>query len=41
MQVLNRRFGMLHGISSFANLVAVITLGIHGLWIGHAGVMGY
>lgn len=41
MKALNRRFGMLHGISSLANLMAVIVLGFHGLWIGHAGVKGY
>ncbi|KAF8078311.1 hypothetical protein FPV67DRAFT_1615633 [Lyophyllum atratum] len=40
MKALNRRFGMLHGISSLANLAAVIALGFHGLWIGNAGVKG-
>ncbi|SJL05861.1 uncharacterized protein ARMOST_09197 [Armillaria ostoyae] len=37
MKTLNRRFGYLHGISSLANLYAVIALGFHGLWIGAAG----
>jgi hypothetical protein len=41
MKALNRKFGMLHGISSLANLGAVIALGFHGLWIGNAGVKGY
>jgi len=41
MKALNRRFGMLHGISSLANLTAIIALGFHGLWIGNAGVKGY
>jgi hypothetical protein len=41
MKNLNRRFGWLHGISSLANLGAVIALGFHGLWIGKAGVKGY
>lgn len=41
MKALNRRFGMLHGISSLANLAAVIALGFHGLWIGNMGVQGY
>jgi hypothetical protein len=41
MKALNRRFGMLHGISSLANLAAIIALGFHGLWIGNAGVKGY
>ncbi|KAF8641020.1 hypothetical protein AX17_000665 [Amanita inopinata Kibby_2008] len=41
MKALNRRFGMLHGISSLANLSAVIALGFHGLWIGNAGLKGY
>ncbi|PPQ62791.1 hypothetical protein CVT24_000485, partial [Panaeolus cyanescens] len=40
MKSLNRRFGMLHGISSLANLNAVIALGLHGLWIGNAGIKG-
>jgi len=40
MKALNRRFGKLHGISSLANLGAVIALGFHGLWIGNAGVKG-
>lgn len=38
MKALNRKFGMLHGISSLANLGAVISLGFHGLWIGNAGI---
>lgn len=41
MKALNRRFGMLHGISSLANMGAIIALGFHGLWIGNAGVKGY
>ncbi|KAF8350186.1 hypothetical protein F5887DRAFT_419303 [Amanita rubescens] len=41
MKALNRRFGMLHGISSLFNLTAVIAAGFHGLWIGNAGVKGY
>ncbi|KAH9487073.1 Transmembrane protein 205 [Psilocybe cubensis] len=41
MKALNRRFGSLHGISSLANLGAVLALGFHGLWIGNAGVKGY
>jgi len=41
MKSLNRKFGMLHGVSSLANLGAVIALGFHGLWIGQAGVKGY
>ena len=40
MKALNRRFGTLHGISSLANLGAVIALTFHGLWIGNAGVKG-
>ncbi|KAF9535468.1 hypothetical protein CPB83DRAFT_888178 [Crepidotus variabilis] len=41
MLKLNRRFGMLHGISSLANLFSVISLVFHGLYIGKAGVKGY
>jgi len=41
MTALNRQFGSLHGISSLANLFAVIALGFHGLYIGSAGVKGY
>lgn len=40
LKALNRRFGMLHGISSLLNLAAVIALGLHGLWIGNTGVKG-
>ncbi|KAF7306603.1 DUF4149 domain-containing protein [Mycena indigotica] len=35
MKKLNSRFGMLHGLSSLANLGAVLALGFHGLWIGN------
>ncbi|THV06055.1 hypothetical protein K435DRAFT_834479 [Dendrothele bispora CBS 962.96] len=38
MKALNRRFGSLHGISSLANLWAVIALIFHGLWIGNTGI---
>ncbi|KAF8624895.1 hypothetical protein AX15_005763 [Amanita polypyramis BW_CC] len=41
MKAVNRKFGMLHGISSFFNLAAVIALAFHGLYIGNAGVKGY
>ncbi|KAH9937411.1 uncharacterized protein B0H18DRAFT_1081605 [Fomitopsis serialis] len=36
MKTLNRRFGMAHGISSLCNLLAVISLIFHGLWIANA-----
>jgi len=38
MKALNARFGMLHGVSSLANLGAVIALAFHGLWVGSVGV---
>jgi len=38
MKAMNAKFGMLHGISSLANLWAVIALAFHGLWIGNAGI---
>ncbi|KAH7929388.1 hypothetical protein BV22DRAFT_1029634 [Leucogyrophana mollusca] len=38
MKALNSRFGMLHGVSSLANLGAVVALVFHGLWIGNAGL---
>jgi len=38
MKALNKRFGMLHGLSSLANLGSVIALGFHGLWLGYAGL---
>ncbi|KAG2146516.1 uncharacterized protein EDB93DRAFT_1240786 [Suillus bovinus] len=38
MKALNTKFGMLHGISSLANLGAVIALTFHGLWIGSYGL---
>ncbi|KAF8202934.1 hypothetical protein BJ912DRAFT_1052955 [Pholiota molesta] len=41
MKALNVKFGSLHGISSLANLLAIIALGFHGVYIGNAGVKGY
>ncbi|KAG1801371.1 uncharacterized protein HD556DRAFT_870962 [Suillus plorans] len=38
MKALNTKFGMLHGMSSLANLGAVIALTFHGLWIGSYGL---
>lgn len=38
MKALNKRFGMLHGISSMLSLGAVIALGFHGLWLGNVGL---
>jgi len=38
MKALNAKFGSLHGISSLANMGAIIALGFHGLWIGNSGV---
>jgi len=38
MKALNRRFGMLHGVSSLANLFAVFALIFHGLWVGNFGL---
>ncbi|KAG0709092.1 hypothetical protein DFH29DRAFT_979228 [Suillus ampliporus] len=38
MKALNAKFRMLHGISSLANLGAVIALTFHGLWIGSYGL---
>lgn len=34
MEVLNRRFGLLHGMSSMCNMAALIATTFHGLWIG-------
>jgi len=36
MKGLNRQFGLLHGISSLANIAAIIALTFHGLWLGTA-----
>jgi len=41
MKALNKKFGSLHGISSLANLFAVLALGFHGLWLGNVGLRGY
>jgi len=41
MKKLNAKFGVLHGISSLANLGAVAALAFHGLWIGNVGHQGY
>ncbi|KAG2350615.1 hypothetical protein BDR05DRAFT_954723 [Suillus weaverae] len=38
MKALNAKFGMLHGISSLANLGAVVALTFHGLWVGSYGL---
>jgi len=38
MKRLNRSFAWLHGASSLANLSAVLSLLIHGLWLGDAGM---
>jgi len=38
MKSLNKKFGMLHGISSLANMGSFIALGFHGLWIGNRGL---
>ncbi|KAG1894883.1 uncharacterized protein F5891DRAFT_1130825 [Suillus fuscotomentosus] len=38
MKALNTKFRMLHGMSSLANLGAVIALTFHGLWIGSYGL---
>ncbi|KAG2754510.1 hypothetical protein P692DRAFT_20845183 [Suillus brevipes Sb2] len=38
MKALNAKFGMLHGISSLANLGAIVALTLHGLWIGSYGL---
>jgi len=38
MKALNSRFSQFHGISSLANLCAVVALGFHGLWIGNIGI---
>jgi len=35
MKELNSKFGFLHGLSSLANLSAVIALGFHGLYLGN------
>jgi hypothetical protein len=39
MKQMNKKFGMLHGISSLANLGAVVALTFHGLWLGNAGLI--
>ncbi|EAU93139.2 hypothetical protein CC1G_10507 [Coprinopsis cinerea okayama7 len=36
MKALTKQFGALHGVSSLFNLLAVIALGLHGLWLGNA-----
>jgi len=38
MKALNTQFSTLHGVSSCANLFAVIALLFHGLWIGSVGM---
>ncbi|KAG8932287.1 hypothetical protein FRC02_001358 [Tulasnella sp. 418] len=41
MKALNKKFGILHGVSSLLALLGVLTLGFHGVWIANAGVQGY
>jgi hypothetical protein len=38
MKALNKRFGTYHGLSSLANLLVVIALLFHGLWIANVGL---
>jgi len=40
MKALNIKFGSLHGVSSLANLSAVLALGFHGLWLGNLSGIG-
>jgi len=41
MKALNRKFALLHGMSSLGNLCAIIAQLIHGLWIGTRGLRLY
>jgi len=41
MKALNAKFRSLHGISSLANMTALIALAFHGLWLGNIGLRGY
>ncbi|KAG9039221.1 hypothetical protein FRB95_011806 [Tulasnella sp. JGI-2019a] len=38
MKVLNRRFGMLHGMSSLTTLIATLGTVFHGLWLANHGL---
>jgi len=38
MKAMNKRFGILHGLSSLFNLLVVIALIFHGLWITNGGL---
>ncbi|KIJ38413.1 hypothetical protein M422DRAFT_176601, partial [Sphaerobolus stellatus SS14] len=41
MKALNKRFGMLHGVSYLLSMGAVVGLIFHGLWLGNVGLRGY
>jgi len=41
MKALNKRFGMLHGVSYLLSMTAVVALTFHGLWLGNVGLRGY
>jgi len=41
MKELNKRFGMLHGVSYLLSMGAVVALAFHGLWLGNVGLRGY
>lgn len=34
MEALNRKFGMLHGVSSLVNLIGIVGMVWYGLWLG-------
>lgn len=41
MQAITKKFGALHGVSSLTNLISVIGMTFHGLWIAKYGTKGY
>ncbi|KAG8943426.1 hypothetical protein FRC04_002891 [Tulasnella sp. 424] len=41
MKALTKKFGALHGISSLTNLISILGMTFHGLWIAKYGTKGY
>jgi hypothetical protein len=41
MKATNRTFSILHGISSLTNLIGILAITFHGMWIAQFGIQGY
>ena len=41
MKATNRSFSILHSISSLTNLIGILAITFHGMWIAQFGIQGY